>query len=169
MLNIINNLKPFFEDCYRRINVREYSRIIKISPPTASKLLLRFYKEGLLLREEDRNYIYYYANKKSRDFIDLSRIYWRNKLSEVLDYLDKTLLNPTVILFGSLAKAETKSDSDVDLCVIAYKKRIRVINFEKKLKRKIQMFFFQSIKNIKNKELANNIINGYVLNGRIRL
>ena len=56
MLNIINNLKPFFEDCYGRINVREYARIIKISPPTASKILLELNKEGLLLMENDKNY-----------------------------------------------------------------------------------------------------------------
>ena len=53
MLKIINNLKPFFEDCYRRINIREYSRLMKISPPTASKLLYKFNKEGLLLIEKD--------------------------------------------------------------------------------------------------------------------
>jgi len=169
MLNIINNLKPFFEDCYRRINVREYSRIIKISPPTSSKILLDYSKKGLLLKEKDKNYIYYYANKKSKDFIDLSRIYWRNKFSEILDYLNKNLLAPTIILFGSLAKAETKIDSDIDLCIIAHKKEIKIAKLEKKLKRNIQIFFFDSIKNIKNKELSNNIINGYVLNGRIKL
>jgi len=169
MLNIINNLKIFFEDCYRRVNVREYSRIMKISPPTASKLLLKFHKEKLLLKEKDKNYIYYYANKESRDFIDLSRVYWRNKLSDVLDYLDKKLLNPTIILFGSLAKAEAKTDSDIDLCVISHKKNVDTSYFEKKLKRKIQLFFFDSVKKIDNKELANNIVNGYVLIGRIRL
>ncbi len=169
MLNILNNLKPFFEDCYRRINVREYSRIIKISPPTASKLLSSYNKEGLLLIQKDKNYIYYYANKNSKDFIDLSRIYWRNRLSKISDYLNKKMLNPTIILFGSLAKAETKIDSDIDLCIIAHKKTIKLANFEKKLKRKIQLFLFNSIKEINNPELTNNIINGYVLNGKIKI
>ncbi len=169
MLNIINNLKPFFEDCYRRINIREYSRLMKISPPTSSKLLLSYYKKNLLLMEKDRNYIYYYANKNSKDFIDLSRIYWRTKFLDILEYLNKTLLSPTIILFGSLSKAEAKQDSDIDLCVTAHKKRLKLSEFEKKLKRKIQLFFFDSIKHINNKELANNIINGYILNGKIKL
>ncbi len=168
MLNIINNLRPFFEDCYRRINVREYSRIMKISPPTASKRLLGYNKEKLLLIEKDKNYIYFYADKNSKDFIDLSRIYWRNRFSDIVDSLNGILLSPTIILFGSLAKAETKSDSDIDLCIIASKKKINLSGFEKKLKRKIQLFFFNSIKDI-DKELANNIVNGYVLNGKIRL
>lgn len=168
MLNIINNLKLFFEDCYRRIHVREYAKIMKISPPTASKLLSQYNFSGLLLVEKDRNYIFYYANKNSKDFIDLSRIYWRNKLSEVINYLDKSLVSPTIILFGSLSKAESKKNSDIDLCILSHKKEININKFEKKLKRKIQLFFFKSIKGINNLELANNIINGYILSGRIK-
>jgi len=167
MLNIINNLKPFFEDCYKRINIREYSRLMKISPPTASKILLEYNKKGLLSIEKEKNYIYYYAKKESKDFIDLSRIYWRLKLSDFLDYLNNNLLSQSIILFGSLAKAETKQDSDIDLCIFAHKKELKIERFEKKLKRKIQIFFFDSIEKINNKELSNNIINGYILNGRI--
>ena len=169
MLNIINNIKPFIEDCYRRINVREYSRLMKISPPTASKVLFNLKKEGLLLIEEDRNYIFYYANKNDRIFIDLSRIYWKIKLNELINFLDKNLTNPTIILFGSLSKAETKNDSDIDICIIGHKKEINIKNLEDSLKRKIQLFFFDSVKAIKNKELANNIMNGYILEGRIKL
>ena len=169
MLNIVNNLTPFFEDCYSRINVSEYSRIIKISPPTASKLLSEYNRLGLLSVNKDRNYLFYFATKDNKDFIDLSRIYWRNELSEVIDQLNKDLLSHTIILFGSLAKAEVNINSDIDLCIIAHKKEIDIKKFEKKLKRKIQIFFFNSINEINNPELKNNIINGYVLNGRIKL
>ena len=169
MLKIINSLSPFFEDCYRRINVREYSRIMKLSPPTASKRLLELNKEGLLQVEKDRNYIFYYANKNNKTFVDLSRIYRRDKLSFVIDYLNKSLLNPVIILFGSLAKAEAKIDSDIDLCIFANKKEINLDKFSKKVERNIQILFFNSIKDINNPELANNILNGYLLNGRVKL
>jgi len=169
MLNIINDLKPFFEDCYRRINVREYSRLIRISPPTASKILSKLNKEGLLLLEKDRNYIFYYANKNDRIFIDLSRIYWKVKLNALINFLDKNLTNPTIILFGSLSKAETKNDSDIDICALGHKKELNLKNFENLLKRKIQLFFFSSIEDIKNKELLNNILNGYIIWGRLKL
>ena len=160
---------PFFEDCYRRINVREYSRLRKSSPPTASKILFELNKEGLLLIEKDRNYIFYYANKNNKIFVDLSRIYWNLRLDNLVDFLNKNLTNPTIILFGSLSKSETKEDSDIDLCVMGHKKELNLKNFEDNLKRKIQLFFFSSIEDIKNKELANNIINGYILNGRLKL
>lgn len=169
MLNIINNLRPFFEDCYRRINVREYSRLRKISPPTASKILFELNKEGLLLIEKNRNYIFYYANKNNKIFVDLSRIYWNVRLYNLVDFLNKNLTNPAIVLFGSLSKAETKNDSDIDICIIGYKKDLNIKNFEDSLKRKIQLFFFSSLESIKNKELANNIINGYILEGRLRL
>lgn len=169
MLNIINNLKPFFEDCYRRINVREYSRLRKVSPPTASKILFELNKEELLLIEKDRNYIFYYANKNNKIFVDLSRIYWNLRLDNLVNFLNKILTNPTIILFGSLSKAETKNDSDIDICIIGYKKRLDFSKFETNLKRKIQLFFFSSVKDMKNKELANNIINGYILEGRLKL
>ncbi|MFH1365715.1 MAG: nucleotidyltransferase domain-containing protein [archaeon] len=169
MLNIINNLRPFIEDCYRRISVREYSRLMKISPPTSSKILSDLNKEGLLLTNKDRNYIFYYANKSNKIFIDLSRIYWKVKLNPLVSFLDKNLTTPAVILFGSLSKAETTLDSDIDICIIGHKKELSLKNFENILKRKIQLFFFDSIGNIKNKELANNIINGDVLGGRLKL
>ena len=169
MLEIINNLRPFFEDCYRRINVREYSRIMKISPPTSSKILSEYKKKGLLLIERDRNYFFYYANRNNEIFIDLSRIYWKLKLQNLINFMNRNLTSPTIILFGSLSKAEAKNDSDADICVLGYKKELNITKFETDLKRKIQLFSFNSLQDIKNKELTNNIINGYVLAGRLRL
>lgn len=168
MLKIINSLSPFIEDCYRRINVREYSRIMNISPPTASKVLKGYETNDMLSRSEDKGYIYYYTNKSNKDFIDLSKIYWRDKFSELIDYLNKTLLDPSIILFGSLSKAETKMDSDIDLCILAHKKDLDLKKYKKALKRNIQVFFFNSLNDIKNKELLNNIINGHVIEGRLR-
>ena len=169
MLNIINDLKPFFEDCYRRINVREYSRLTDISPPTASKILSEYYTDGLLLIEKERNYIFYYANKGNKIFIDLSRIYWKSKLEKFTELLIKNLTNPTIILFGSLVKAEAKIDSDIDICIIGHKRELNIKPLESKFKRNIQLFFFNSLKDIKNKELLNNIINGCIIEGRLKL
>ncbi len=169
MLKIINNLKPFFEDCYRRINVREYAKIIEISPPTASKMLDSYNSEGLLLNETYKNYHFFYANKESTNFIGLSRIYWGYRLKEMASFIEKELTSPAIILFGSLSKAEAKPDSDIDLAIFAHKKKIDISRFEKKLKRKLQIYWFKSVEGIKSRELANSIINGYILSGRLAL
>src|SRR3989338_4959977 len=98
MLKIFNNLKPFFEDCYRRYSVREYARSFKISPPTASKILKKFNKEGLLKVTKENNYLFFWANKENKVFLTLSRIYWGYKLNEFIEYANKILVNPAIIL-----------------------------------------------------------------------
>ncbi|MGE0792958.1 MAG: nucleotidyltransferase domain-containing protein [Candidatus Woesearchaeota archaeon] len=164
MLKIINTLTPFFEDCYRRINVREFARIQKISPPTASKELEELFKKNILKKELDKQYIYYYANKDSDIFVDLSRIYWKSILNPVVDFLEKELLNPIVILFGSLSKAEVTTNSDIDLAIITKSnKDLNLEKFERKLKRNIQTFVFKELD--KKNNLHNNILNGCKLRG----
>ncbi len=168
MLEIINNLQPFFKDCYRRINVREYARLMKISPPTASKLLQSYVIEGLLKRNQDKLYIYYSANAANKTFIDLSRIYWQESLQQkgLLEYIAKEYKLAVIILFGSLAKAEVTQDSDIDIAIFSPSKhKIDVSNFEKKLKRKIQLLIYSSPDETKNKELLKNIYSGYILKG----
>lgn len=168
MLEIINRLRPFFKDNYRRINVREYARLQKISPPTASKLLENLNKEGLLKKVRDKQYINYYANKESELFIDFSRIFWKMIFdkAKLTSHIESELLNPVIILFGSLSKAEARLDSDIDLAIFtSTKKELNLHNYEKYLKRKIQLFIFQKREDVKNKELLNNILNGYKLKG----
>jgi predicted nucleotidyltransferase len=163
MLKIINDLKPFFKDCYREISVREYSRISKITPPTASKLLKTFEKEQLLKSKSERNYLLFRANRENYILRDLSRIYWKIKLKKLIEELNLKFNFPTIILFGSLAKLESKKDSDIDIAIISkLNKKINTRKFEKEYKRNIQLFSFKSFEKI-NKELKNNIIKGYFI------
>ena len=166
MLKIFNDLKPFFENNYKRINVREYSRIRGISPPSASKLLNELEKETLLNKEKERNYIFYSANKESKLFLELSKTYIFLKFQEIklIDYFEKELINPHVVLFGSFSKAEINENSDIDLAIFASsKKSIDLNEFEKKLKRKIQLFIFTDQNDIKNRDLMKSIFNGFNL------
>jgi len=169
MLKIINNLAPFFEDCYRRISVREYAKLSGISAPTASKLLKACHEQGLLAMREERRHLLFNTNQESRDVMDLSRIYWRKKLESLSVELQKKLVNPTGVLFGSLAKAEAKQDSDIDLAVFSpAKKQIDIAPYEAKLKRAISIYWYTSLNDIKNKHLLNNILNGCILFGNLR-
>ena len=172
MLKIFNRFKKFFEDCYRQINVREYARLQKMTPPTASKLLGYYHKEDLLKKRIERRYFFYRANKENKVFIDLSRIYWRVLLekSGLIEYLNCELNYPTIILFGSLSKAENRKESDIDIVIFSdnKKKKIFLEKFEKKIKRKIQVFRFSLLRDIKNEDLRNNILNGYILSGKLK-
>ena len=166
MLKEINSLGLFFEDCYREISVREYARELGISPPTASKILKSYTKEGLLKTREDRGFLFFRANKENSTMGDFSVIYWKNKLSKLLNHL-QAFHPKSIILFGSLAKLEAKKDSDIDLVVLGNSKKITGIDyFERELKREIQIMSYESLEKI-NKELRLNIINGRILEGYI--
>ncbi|MBW3014891.1 nucleotidyltransferase domain-containing protein [Candidatus Woesearchaeota archaeon] len=161
MLNILNDLKPFFEDCYRRINVREYARLIGITAPTASKLLTYYKDQGLLTKELDRNYIFYSADKESKLFRDLSRVYWSLELEPLVKQMEKELIDPLIILFGSLSKAEVKPGSDIDIAVFTSSTKKPLLKHKK---REIQLFIFKDKKSVP-KQLLNNILNGHILSG----
>ena len=170
MEDIFNSLEPFFNDCYRRISVREYARLTKISPPTASKLLNSFVKQGILKKEKDRIYHLFYPNKDNWLFTEILKMYWRKTLEKIklIEKLESEFKMPTIILFGSLTKGEFKNNSDIDIAIISPSNpKIDYSQYENKLKRKIQIFQFDSIENIKNKDLLNNILSGYIIKGRL--
>jgi len=169
MLKLFNNLKPFMEDCYMELGVREYSRVTKISPPTASKILKGFESEGLLKKRLDKVYLLFRANRENTVLKDLARSYWRQQLKNLIDYLNSELHSPAIILFGSLAKLETKKDSDIDIALLtSIDKKIILDKYEKILKRRIQLFIFKSLTKITNKELKINVMNGYLIQGELR-
>ncbi len=168
MLKIFNDLSLFIEDCYREIGIREYSRIVGITPPTASKILKKFESEGLLKKREDKRYLLFRANRQSDILKDLSRTYWKQKFKGLIEYINLEFHSPSIILFGSLAKLETKKDSDIDLAIITnINKRIDIKRYEKFFHREIQLFPFKSLSNI-NKELRINIINSYLIQGELK-
>ncbi|MBI3051169.1 nucleotidyltransferase domain-containing protein [Candidatus Woesearchaeota archaeon] len=167
MLDIFSDLSPFFEDSYRRIHVREYARLKAISPPSASRKLDGLHNEGLLKRERDRGYIRYYSNRDSRIFVHLSRIFWmeRLRMTGLLDELEKGFVSPVIILFGSVSKAEITQRSDIDIAVFSpTQKKPELARFEKRLKRRIQLFTFRS-KDEAPTELLNSILNGHIISG----
>ncbi|HLC53235.1 MAG TPA: nucleotidyltransferase domain-containing protein [Candidatus Nanoarchaeia archaeon] len=160
MLEIFNSLQPFFEDVLREISVREYARMQKVSPPTASSLLKRFSKEGVLLQREERNLLLFRANKESSLFKDLAVAYWRNTLKKAFEPLREHLLYKKMVLFGSIAKVENTIDSDVDIFIDIKYKELNVSPIERRLKRRIQFHFIDSLG---NEHLKKNIENGVIL------
>jgi predicted nucleotidyltransferase len=160
MLKLFNELSPFFEDVYREISVREYAKLAKVSPPTASTILKKYEKEGLLLLEKKGIYYYFRANRNSL-FADLSRIYWKIILKPFVFYLLPQAKYGKIILFGSTSKAENTRESDLDIYVEVPDKQIIVAEFEKRLKRRIELHF---IEETRNENLRRNIEKGVFLN-----
>ena len=160
MLKIFNDLKPFFEDVYREISVRQYSKISKISPPTASNSLKNYEIENLLISNKKGIYIYFRANRENYIFGNLAKLYWYSVIYPLTESLHEKILYKRIILFGSLAKAENTMDSDVDLYLDIDEKEIDSSEMQRVLKREIQLHFKKSLK---NNHLKENIEEGVTI------
>ena len=171
MFKELNTIKLFFEEPIREFNVREVARILKISPATASKELKKFSEVGLVKERKERVLKLYKANLESDLYRDLKVFYNIRKIKDsgFLDALNKFYLKPTIILFGSSSLGMDTETSDFDLLVISEKtKKIPNLEiFENKLNRKIQLFVVKNIRELRNKHLINNVLNGIVIQGEI--
>lgn len=171
MFKELNILKPFLEDPQREFNVRELARIVKITPATASKKLKLFSKKGILSHRKERILDLYKANLDNSPYTDLKTYYNIRKIrdSDLIEELNKFYLKPSIVLFGSASLGLDTKSSDIDLLIISEnKENFDVKKFEKRLNRNIQLFIEKSLKEIKNKHLIRNILNGMILQGEIK-
>ncbi|MEK6895854.1 MAG: nucleotidyltransferase domain-containing protein [Nanoarchaeota archaeon] len=167
MLDNINKLSVFFEDCYKEFGVRQYAKINKISPPAASNFLKVCAKEGLLNMRKDRGYLLFKTNRESIEMRDLSRIYWNRELKIVKEKIDAECHPKAIILFGSLSKLEAKNESDIDIALMSAVNKVPDLKAEiEKLKREIHIFSFDSLSSAP-KKLRSNLVNGYRIYGEI--
>ncbi len=171
-------LRLFFEHPEKEFHIRQLARLSKLNPNTIINLTNQLLKEGLIIKSE--------SAEKPFASIKANTSYWLYKLKKIennigkiyksglIEFLNKELSYPTIILFGSYAKAENHENSDIDLFILSEKKERPNLNiYEKKLTATIQIFlhnkkeFNQLKKN--SKELINNVINGHKLTGYLEV
>ena len=112
-----------------------------------------------------------YLNRDNLFIVQLKRVENLRQLyeSRLIFYLEEQLPGAAIILFGSYARGEDLSTSDIDLAVIGRKeKSLNLKVYEQKLLRPININYYPHIKKI-HKNLRENIYNGIVLLGRIEL
>ncbi len=163
-------LKIFLYNSTEEFRLRELSRLSKISPLSVMNYLKEFEKEELIKSYKKRGIPFYKAeidNEKFREYKKISILFEINNTG-LIDFLWEELSPKTIILYGSYAKGESVEDSDLDLFVIGKEKKIDISEYENKLGVKIHLFFEEDVKKI-NKELKNNLINGIVLKGYLKL
>jgi predicted nucleotidyltransferase len=165
MLREVNNLSLLFEDRYRGINVGEYYRLVNISPPFPSKFLKNLDKQGILKIILERRTLLSKINSEYILIRDLSRIYRNQKLQGIIGFITKEISCSSIVLFGSLLKLEFIMESGIHIVIlVAGRKNINFLNFEKKIGRKIKLFFFESLEKVNN-QLNKNITYCHLLVG----
>ena len=168
-------LRMFFEDPLPRgigFHLREIGRKVAVAPPSVKKYLMELEKEGLITKVKHRIYGYpvYYANRDNDSFKFLKKLDTLMKIKEsgLLDYLSESCMPDAIVLFGSSASGEDLKDSDIDLFVESKDEKLSMDKFERHLNRKINILFSDSFGKM-SKELKNNIINGTILKGYLKV
>jgi len=171
--NIKESMKEyFFVNPTARLRVRQIERELKLPLPSVIGYAKELEKEEILTKSKIGDVVFYTPDKTSKEFLlekrffNLKQIYY----SGLVDFLIEGLSNPPIVVFGSYAKGEDTEKSDIDIYLeTSSKKEVSLEKFEKILKRKIQIFRHKGIHEIKNSHLANNIINGVILNGMVEV
>jgi len=167
-------LKIFFDDPSPKgigFQLREISRKVKIAPTSVKKYLNELEKEGFIIKTKHRIYGYpiYHANRDEEfKFYKKIDMLISIRTNGVLDYLYKECMPDVIILFGSATRGEDLRDSDVDLFLLCKERKLDLKDFENKLKRKINIFFAEDFNSLSD-ELKNNILNGIVIKGYLKV
>lgn len=162
----------FFRHPTAKFRVRQMERELKVPLPSVIRYVKELKKEGIAKSSEIAGITVYSADRASKQFLLEKKLFNLQQIfsSGLADFLILELSNPTFVVFGSYSRGEDLETSDVDFYIeTPAKKNLKLEKFEKLLARKIQIFVYRNIREIKNKDLANNIINGITLNGFVEV
>jgi len=113
-------LTYFFTNQEGNFYVRELARILKEDPSNLAKELIRLEKEGIFESEIKGKTKYYRLNKKYPLYKQLKEIIFKTTGVEggIKNELKKIKNIKEAFLFGSFAKGDYDSQSDIDLLII---------------------------------------------------
>jgi len=130
----------FFEEPFKEFHLRGVAKECNVSAPTAKTQLDKFAKEKFVEKKKKANLVLFKANTNNNRFRLLKTAYSLEKIekSGLIGKLESELKPLSIVLFGSTARGEDDSGSDLDLLIISKnKKELDLSKFEKKLKREI--------------------------------
>ena len=168
--NTYRILELFIDFPTKDFSVRGIARYLKLSHATVLKYINDIEKLEFIKKKEETLYPTYFANTQNQKYKFYKKNYLTLKLmdSGIIKYIENECLPSSIILFGSGAKATFTEKSDIDIFVEAKESKLNLTKYEKNLSRKINLLFEPNLNNL-SKELRNNIINGIVLYGFIRI
>lgn len=151
----------------------EIAKEAKVTKLVANKWLKKYVAEGLIgYVKEKGKFPHYTASANNSVYYSYKRVYALEKLhkSGVIPRLLSLKTAKTVILFGSIIKGDWYKDSDIDIFIFGDISNFDKKSYELRLNKNIELHIFANRKEIKELKtgLLNNIINGYVLKGRIQ-
>jgi len=153
-----------------KLNKRQISKLLKVSPTAIAKSLPLLKKEELITIKKETTLDQVELNRTQKTML-LKRVENLRYIydSELNEFLEENFPGTVIVLFGSYSKGEDTLKSDIDIAIIEGKeKNLDLKKYEKILEREIRINFYPSFKEI-HKNLKENIFNGIVLSGGISL
>ncbi|MCF7910785.1 nucleotidyltransferase domain-containing protein [Candidatus Pacearchaeota archaeon] len=145
--------------------IKEISKKINLAHTSVRNNIQLLLKEKLIVKKKSKPFDGYVANRDNENFIWYKRAYNLTSLKELVNSITEICYPKSISLFGSYSLGEDIESSDIDLLVISkIKKDFDLSNFEKLLKRKINIIFVKSLSELDSK-LKNKVLNGFVLYG----
>ncbi len=162
----------FFENPTREWHFEEIVEEAKIARSKANNWLKKFVKNNLIKRIKKRNKMpYYIGSCNSPEYKNRKRIFALNKLYEsgLLNHLCSLKKVKTIILFGSFSRSDWYKNSDIDIFIYGNPGGLKIVNYELKLHRDIQLFICQDKKGLikMGDGLIRNIIKGDLIKGNL--
>jgi predicted nucleotidyltransferase len=170
-------LQVFFDDPNPRegFTIRWISKELNLAPTSVKLHLDRLSKETgygypLVVRSGGRSYPTYWANRESELFRFYRKmdVIFRVEESGLPDFLMDKCSSNAIILFGSASRGEDIKGSDIDIFIESREKELDLEKYENMLKRNISLLFSEKFGSLP-KELRNNIINGIILRGYLKV
>lgn len=163
-------LQEFFDFPRKNFQMRELSRRTRIAQPSVINHLKTLVKEGFIIKEKEGIYPAYKSNRDTELFKIHKKLnlFIRLYQTNLINYIYDNCLPDAIILFGSASKGEDIEVSDIDLFIQSPEKKLNLDKYEKILNRKITLFFEENFSKL-SPELKNNILNGIVLKGYLKI
>jgi len=155
------------------LNQREIAKLLGVSPTAIAKSIGKLSEEGIIKIKKEGliNLTKIWLNTDNKLVIGLKRAENLKMIyeSKITDFLEEKFPGSTIILFGSYSRGEDNISSDIDIAIVGAKEKgIDLKRFNKIFERIVTINFYPSFKEI-DKNLRENIFNGIILFGGIKL
>lgn len=144
----------------------------KLSRGRLNHWLNKLIQEKVIVRvKEEGSMPYYVGDFNSPSYKNFKRLYSLEKFYRTgfLNHLQELSGAKTVILFGSTVRSDWYAHSDVDVFIYGDAHTFHRHEFEKQLKRDIELFVCKDAEELKSypPALLKNIVKGYVVKGTL--
>ena len=167
----------FFNEPSRQWHFKDIVKTAGISEPSANKWLNKLLKEDIIRRIKSKGKMpYFQGNFRHENYRNKKRIYAMQKLYEtgLLMKLQQLKNAKAVVIFGSFARSDWNSQSDIDIFVLGDPEDLRFGNLWRGLgfqgkAREIQVHSYKSIQDTKkiHSGLMKNVVKGYFIKGNV--